>query len=142
MRNDSTESLVSEYLKRIKKYTSIKTRIFKDSKQSSGNKRNEEESQQILKSLTSSDYCVLLDENGSQLTTIQFTKKLDANWLRQKKCVFVIGGSHGVTQDLKNRANESIALSRMVLPHQFARLIFVEQLYRGFTIRNNENYHH
>jgi 23S rRNA (pseudouridine1915-N3)-methyltransferase len=141
-RNDAVESLVGDYIQRITKYTSIKTRVFKDSKQLLGQKRKEEETAQVLKALAPGDHCVLLDENGTLLSTLDLTRKLGESWLRKKRCVLVIGGSHGVTQALKDRANETIALSKMVLPHQFARLIISEQLYRAFTIRNNENYHH
>ena len=70
-------------------------------------------------------------------------KKLQVWMLSGKKTiVFVIGGAYGFSQDVYNRANEKISLSRLTFSHQMVRLFFVEQIYRGYTILNNEPYHH
>ena len=72
-----------------------------------------------------------------------FAKKIQSLMLNgKKKIVFVIGGAYGFSKDIYNRANEKISLSRLTFSHQMVRLFFVEQLYRGYTILNNEPYHH
>ena len=63
--------------------------------------------------------------------------------LSGKKClVFVVGGAYGFYEDIYARGNEKLALSKMTFSHQMVRLFFVEQIYRGYTILNNEPYHH
>lgn len=96
----------------------------------------------LLKQLIAGDTVVLLDEKGSQMRSRAF-----ASWINNftitgvKRLVFVIGGAYGVDQSLIERAVFRLSLSEMTLPHQLARLLFVEQLYRAFTILRNEPYH-
>ena len=97
----------------------------------------------VLKQIDSSDYVVLLDDKGKS-----FTSKEMAIWLEQKqaqsikKMVFVIGGAYGFSADVYTRTNEKISLSKLTFSHQIVRPIFLEQLYRCFTIINGEPYHH
>ncbi|MFN5629519.1 MAG: 23S rRNA (pseudouridine(1915)-N(3))-methyltransferase RlmH, partial [Bacteroidota bacterium] len=86
---------------------------------------------------------VLLDENGKEFNSINFS-----NWIQKnmnagiKRLVFVIGGPFGFSEDVYSRANQQIALSQLTFSHQMVRLFFLEQLYRGFTILKGEKYHH
>ena len=102
-----------------------------------------QEGKRILNKVTSADYLVLMDEKGKQMDSPTFAswiaKKQD---LGAKRCIFVIGGPYGFSDDLYQRADEKIALSKMTFSHQMVRLFFVEQLYRAYTILNNEPYHH
>jgi 23S rRNA (pseudouridine1915-N3)-methyltransferase len=101
------------------------------------------EGQLLLKKITNQDFVVLLDENGKEFNSINFS-----NWIQKnmnsgiKRLVFVIGGPFGFSEDVYSRANQQIALSQMTFSHQMVRLFFLEQLYRGFTILKGEKYHH
>ena len=95
-----------------------------------------------MKESQPTDTVVLLDEHGSELTSVQY-----ADWLTRKqntarRLVFVIGGPYGFSQEVYTRANDKISLSRMTFSHQMVRLIFTEQLYRACTIIKGEPYHH
>ena len=100
------------------------------------------ESELIAKQLNKTDYLILLDENGQDFSSIQFANKLN-NWFctGKKRLVFVIGGAYGISKSLDNFANIKLSLSKMTFSHQMIRLIFLEQLYRAFTILKNEPYH-
>ena len=97
----------------------------------------------ILKQLQTSDFVILLDENGKQFDSVQFSdllqKKMNSGI---KRLVFVIGGPYGFSSELYQKANQKISLSKMTFSHQMVRPFFVEQLYRAFSILNNEPYHH
>ena len=136
---------LSEYKSRLKRYLSVE---FIELEMGSSAKRKvqevvEEESTKILSYVKSGDHLVLLDENGSNLSSEGF-----ANWLNKKfvsiqgDLIFVVGGAYGFHSDLKERANEQLSLSSMTFTHQMVRVIFAEQLYRAMTILKNEPYHH
>ena len=101
------------------------------------------EGEQILRQLQESDHVVLLDEHGQELRSIEF-----ATWISKKqqavsrRLVFVIGGPYGFSPTIYQRANEKLSLSKMTFSHQMVRMIFIEQLYRAFTILKGEQYHH
>lgn len=96
----------------------------------------------IMKHLEPQDYLVLLDEYGKQYTSREFSsfiqKKMNAG---TKRLVFLVGGAWGFDESVKQRANAKLSVSKMTFPHQLIRLIFMEQLYRAFTILKNEPYH-
>lgn len=102
----------------------------------------QKEAQIILKKINSDDYVVLLDERGKQMKSVAL-----ASWLNRhlsgsaKQIVFISGGAYGFHEDIYRRANEMISLSMLTFPHQLVRIIFLEQLYRAFTIIRNEPYH-
>ena len=137
---------IEEYVKRLQHYVTFNIQYIGDVR----NTRNMSEAQQkvaegkaLLATLEPSDYVVLLDEHGSERTSMDFSKWLERRMASgSKRLVFVVGGPYGFSQDVYQRANEKISLSKMTFPHELVRLIFVEQLYRGFTILRNEPYHH
>ena len=97
----------------------------------------------IIAKIQPSDYVILLDNKGQEFTSLRFADKLHSWQLSGKKrLVFVIGGAYGFSEDLNRIANGSLSLSKMTFSHQMVRLFFIEQLYRGYTILNNEPYHH
>lgn len=86
---------------------------------------------------------IMLDERGDQLTTLQLADLLRQYRLQaSRKLVFVIGGAYGLDNSVLLKAGKVVSLSRLTFPHQMVRLIMAEQLYRAFSIINNEKYHH
>lgn len=140
------QEAISVYFKRINFYTNFAITTIADVKTGRGITREVQkryEGEKILSQIVSTDFVVLLDENGAEFTSEKF-----ADWLQKrmnsgaKRLCFVIGGPYGFSQEMYDRANEKLALSKMTFSHQIIRAIFTEQLYRAFTIINNEPYHH
>ena len=101
------------------------------------------EGELILKNVKPADEVILLDERGREFSSMEFAKALqDKISYTGKDIVFVIGGAYGFSDAVRQRSNSKISLSRMTFSHQMVRAIFVEQLYRAFTIMKGEPYHH
>ena len=137
---------IDQYKKRLKNYTKfevIEISNVKKSKNFSNSELMKKEGELVIKHLQSSDYLVLLDDKGKDFTSSKFAEKLQ-NWMLsgKKRLVFIVGGAYGLSEALIARGNEKISLSKMTFSHQMVRLFFVEQIYRGYTILNNEPYHH
>ena len=137
---------VELYLKRINHYVKFDIVTIPDIRNARKLTREQhrgEEGRLILSQLQESDTVVLLDEAGSQYTSPE-----TAAWLQKRmnagirRLCFVIGGPFGFSREVYERANDRLSLSRMTFSHQLVRLVFAEQLYRAFTILNNEPYHH
>lgn len=138
--------LFVDYCKRLQHYTSFEFSVIPDLKNSKHIPfalQKERESDLLLKSFDSTDYVILLDEHGTAFKSVEFAEFLIKKSLVSiKTLVFVIGGAYGFSQQVYTRANYCISLSKMTFSHQMVRLIFVEQLYRAFTIIKGEKYHH
>ena len=137
---------VSLYQKRLKHYTQfemLEILSIKNARNFSNYELMKKEGELILKQLQISDHLVLLDDKGKDFTSLKFSEKLQ-NWMLsgKKRLVFVVGGAYGFSEKVYARGNERISLSKMTFSHQMVRLFFVEQIYRGYTILNNEPYHH
>ncbi|WP_419801623.1 23S rRNA (pseudouridine(1915)-N(3))-methyltransferase RlmH [Mucilaginibacter sp.] len=134
------------YLKRLKHY--IKLEIIelpelKNTKGLSQDQQKTKEAELIGKKLASTDFVVLLDERGQELTSLQFADLLNKRMLAStQNLVFVIGGPYGFDNAIYQRANDKLALSKLTFSHQMVRLFFAEQVYRAFTILKGEPYHH
>ena len=134
------------YTERIKRYISFEKIILKDLK----NKKSLDQAQirklegaEILNRINAGDYVVLLDERGKEFSSINFASFLENKFMNSyKRLVFIIGGAYGFDDEVYEKCNEKISLSKMTFSHQIIRLIFLEQLYRGFTIIKGEPYHH
>ena len=97
----------------------------------------------IMKEIKPSDEVILLDEHGREYRSIEFASMIEEKLSRgNRDIVFVIGGAYGFSQEVYDRANGKMSLSKMTFSHQMVRTIFVEQLYRAFTIMRGEPYHH
>ena len=97
----------------------------------------------ILKNIKPTDDLILLDERGKEYTSVELAKVIqDKISYVGKDMVYVIGGAYGFSDAVYQRANSKISLSRMTFSHQMVRAIFVEQIYRAFTIMKGEPYHH
>ena len=130
-------------LKRYCNYTYEEIPGVKLGKNTSVEVLQKKEGELILSKLNPSDYLVLLDEKGRTFSSQGFGDYLASHQMRgTKTLVFLVGGAYGFCPELYARANEKIALSTMTFTHQMVRLIFCEQLYRGFTIVKGEKYHH
>ena len=137
---------IEDYLKRINRYIQFSIRCISDAKNTknlSQQQQKNAEGQNILVAIDNSDYVVLLDEHGKEYKSIEFASLIDKKMQTvAKRLVFVVGGPYGFSEDVYKRANEKISLSKMTFPHDLIRLVFVEQLYRAFSILNHEPYHH
>ena len=137
---------ISDYQKRLKHYTNferIEIANIKNAKNFSESELMKKEGELILKQIQNSDHLVLLDDKGKDFTSQKFSQKLQ-QWMLsgKKRLVFVVGGAYGFSDEIYKRGNEKLSLSKMTFSHQMVRLFFVEQIYRGYTILNNEPYHH
>ena len=130
-------SLINEYLKRIRKYTKIEVLELPDYNYDSLNKEGE----LILKHINSKDYVITLEIDGSQLNSLELAEKIRTVQINNSSIVFVIGGSLGLSDEVKMRSNFKLSFSQLTFPHQLFRLILLEQIYRSFKIINNEAYH-
>lgn len=102
----------------------------------------EKEGQLILKRVKEGDYMVLLDERGKEYSSIAFAEYLNGLEGRISHLVFVIGGPYGFSENVYARADAQLSLSKLTFSHQLVRVLFMEQLYRAFTILKGEPYHH
>jgi len=138
--------LVDLYSNRIKKYTGFEIITIPDVKNTRNMPVQEQKTKEAIKffqSVTDEDYIILLDERGKELRTLEFSGALEKMFfLPKKRIVFVIGGSWGFSEAVYKRADYKMSLSMMTFPHQLVRLLFLEQLYRVFTIIKGEPYHH
>ncbi len=100
------------------------------------------EGESVLKTIDNQDRLILLDENGKQMTSRDFSAFLEKQMMTgSRRLVFVIGGAWGFSDEVYKRADVKLSLSSMTFSHQMARLLFTEQLYRAMTILKNEPYH-
>lgn len=105
-------------------------------------KSREEETQRILAKIKPSDFVILLDERGKNISSPELAKMLSNGFVNSQNFVIVIGGAFGVSEELRQRANFVWSLSKLVFPHQIVRLILVEQIYRAQEISSGGKYHH
>lgn len=147
-KTDSKEiaSLVEMYAKRVNFYCRFAVTILPDLRNTKHLTERQQcvaEGELILRQVNEGDFVVLLDERGNEYRSVEF-----AAWMQKrmssgvKRLVFVIGGPYGFSEAVYQRADTKLSLSRMTFSHQIVRAIFAEQIYRAFTILNNEPYHH
>ena len=137
---------MEKYLKRLKHYITFKVLELpelKNTKSLSEDQQKAKEAELIFKNISNTDQLVLLDENGVNYSSMQFSGFLNKKMIGSvQHLVFVVGGPYGFSNDVYNRAHEKISLSKMTFSHQMVRLFFIEQVYRAFTIMKGEPYHH
>ncbi|MCQ2142905.1 MAG: 23S rRNA (pseudouridine(1915)-N(3))-methyltransferase RlmH [Bacteroidales bacterium] len=134
------------YIQRLSHYTRFAVAEIPELKNVSALSHDEiktKEGELILKNTKPGDYVVLLDERGREYSSLEWSRELEKLLSSlSSDIVFVIGGAYGFSKEVYSRANAKISLSRMTFSHQMVRAIFVEQLYRAFTIMKGEPYHH
>ena len=140
------QNLLEDYSKRLSFYIKFEIELINDLKNIKNlteELQKEKEGEMILNKISASEELILLDENGTNYTSIQFSEYLQKKMNSGiKTLVFVIGGPYGFSNEVYKKAKGKISLSAMTFSHQMVRLFFVEQLYRGFTILKKEPYHH
>lgn len=149
IKDNNLKNLIDEYIKRLSTYCKINI-IEVDDQSNNDNKSSsilieklkDIEGENILKKIPSKSFVINLDLNQKQLTSEEFAgflqKTID---IYSNNIYFVIGGSYGLSNSVKQKANTSITLSKMTFTHQMTRLILLEQIYRGFKINKGETYH-
>ena len=142
VKDTNLKALIDDYTKRIRRYHSLEIVEVKDepinddeAKVLSG------EAKRVLDKISNDEYVILLDLHGKKIDSLSLAKKMDNLFITNSKICFVIGGSLGLDDSLRKRANEAISLSDLTFLHQMTRLILLEQIYRTFKINNNETYH-
>jgi len=137
---------IHQYEVRLKNYANFERIEIPDIKSRSNLSFEEikkKEGELILGKLSKSAQLVLLDNNGKQYSSMEFSKFLQGKMLAStKELFFVVGGAYGFSEAVYNRAQQKFSLSKMTFSHQIVRVIFLEQLYRAYSILNNSPYHH
>ena len=125
---------IFEYLKRLSKYHKVQIIEVADS-----NIKLEKEL--ILKKVDLKDYIITLEIEGKQIGSVEFSNLIDKTLISNSNITFIIGGSDGLDDEIKNLSNYKLSFSKMTFPHQLFRVVLLEQIYRAFRIINNESYH-
>lgn len=137
---------LDDYVKRLSFYMSFEMKVIPDIKNRNSlteELQKEKEGQLILNQVSSGDFLILLDERGTEFSSIEFSKWIEKKMISGiRQIVFVIGGPYGFSNTVYQRSDFKISLSKMTFSHQMVRIIFVEQIYRAMTIIKNEPYHH
>ena len=138
-------SLIKYYLTRLPKHWNFEiTEIpdIKNAKNLTPDLLKKEEAKLFLNQIDKTDWVILLDEKGKQFTSREFAQKLDSYQNNSiKKICFLVGGAYGFSEEMYQRANEKISISKMTFTHQMIRLFFVEQIYRADQILQGKPYH-
>ena len=143
---EELQSACQDYISKINNYNPFETEAIpylKNTKSLSVEIQKKQEGELFLKKITPQDIVVLLDERGKECSSLQFAQFIQLRLNSGRKSVlFLIGGAYGFSEELYQRANFTISMSKMTFPHKLARLFFTEQLYRAFSILKGEPYHH
>lgn len=135
---------IEEYKKRLLKWVKIEEIEIKEEDENKYQNIEvllEKEGEKILKHIRDGQYVVVFDIKGEQLSSEEFAKLLDSKFSKGEEIIFVIGGSNGVSNKVKMRANLLLSFSKLTFPHQLFRVLVYEQIYRGFTIIKGAKYH-
>lgn len=129
------DDLIKDYKKRIGKYIKIEIIELKD------DINYDKEINNLIKNIKKSDYNIGLDLKGKMYSSIEFAEKIDEILPRNSNITFIIGGSLGLNDEIRNLCDELISFSKMTFPHGLFRGILLEQIYRACKINNHEMYH-
>lgn len=142
------KAAIEEYSKRLSRYCKLSITELNDEKTPDGQSAALDdrvrmvEGERIIKSIKANSYVILCDLGGKMMDSVDFGKTINNLGINGYSDIsFIIGGSLGVSEDVKRRADMKICFSKMTFPHQLMRVILLEQIYRGFRIVNNEPYH-
>ncbi|MBQ6494459.1 MAG: 23S rRNA (pseudouridine(1915)-N(3))-methyltransferase RlmH [Bacilli bacterium] len=125
---------INEYMKRLSKYHKVVVDEVIDSDIKS-------EGDLILKHINSKDYIITLEIEGNMMSSLELANFIDKSLINNSNITFIIGGSNGLDDRIKDISNYRLSFSKMTFPHQLFRIILLEQIYRSFKIINNESYH-
>ena len=139
-----SEEVSSLYLEKLKYFIKFEIHTLNSKKiaRAGASQKKELESQEILDFLEKDDFVILFDESGRALDSLAFSNQvsrvLDTG---KKRCVWIIGGAFGVSENVKKRADLRLSLAQFVMNHLVAQTVALEQIYRAFTIIKNLPYH-
>lgn len=137
---------IEEYQNRLKHYLSFHIQVIpalKNTKNLSEQQQKQKEGNLIIEQLAGADQVILLDENGKSYHSLGFASFIERKMIAgTRSMVFVVGGPYGFSDEVMQKAQGKLSLSKMTFSHQMVRLIFAEQLYRAMTIIRGEPYHH
>lgn len=144
LKHRELESSINQYLKRIRKYQSVGIdEIVIKARSTDADVLRKAEAEKILSKLTDGDFLILMDEKGKNYSSVEFARFIQKTLMHSSsRIVFLIGGAYGFDGSVYDRAQHQVRLSAMTFPHDLARLILIEQLYRAFSILNHSPYHH
>ena len=125
---------INDYLNRIGKYHKINVIELPDN-------GIDKEGNEILNHIDNKDYVISLCIEGNELSSTELANKIDKTFITNSNITFIIGGSDGLSNEVKERSNYKLSFSKLTYPHGLFRLILLEQIYRSFKILNNETYH-
>ena len=132
---------IEEYKKRLSKYTQLEIVEIMDEGLTDVKTSLKLEGEKILKQVNPKDYIITLEIEGTELTSVELAEKLDYIFNTNSNITFIIGGSYGLSEEVKKISKYPLSFSKMTFPHQLFRVILLEQIYRAFKINNNESYH-
>lgn len=141
IKEEYLKTAIEDYKTRLSKYTKLDIIELNDEKDSDINKALELEKNQILNKIKTKDNLVLLEIDGKEYNSIEFSNFIEKELSYNSNITFIIGSSNGVSSDIKRLTNKKVSFSKLTFPHGLFRLIFIEQIYRSFKIINNEKYH-
>lgn len=132
---------IEDYKKRLCKYTKLEIIEIDNYNSSNINEILIQEKNSILKYIKDRDYIITLEIEGKQISSMEFSEKIQDIFNYNSNITFIIGGSYGLHNEIKTKSNYRLSFSKMTFPHQLFRVILLEQIYRAFKIENNEAYH-
>ena len=132
---------IEEYSKRLSKYTNLEIIEVKDEGLVEPKKAIYQEAEKILKHIGEKDYIITLEIDGKELNSIELADKINKISQEASTIIFIIGGSYGLSEIIKNKSKFHLSFSKMTFPHQLFRVLLLEQIYRAYKINNNESYH-
>ena len=148
IKEDYFKKAIEEYEKRLKAYCRVNFIELKD--ESEGKNLSDYafdimlhlEAKRILEKIKERSFIIVLDILGRSIDSVEFSKKINDIMLDGISSIdFIIGGSLGISQEVKDKANYSLSFSKFTFPHKLMKVILMEQIYRAFTIINNKTYH-
>ena len=135
-----TDAIV-EYQKRISRYNQIKIIELEDIGLNDKKVVLRKEEEKLLKVIDQKDYIITLEIEGNMISSEEFSRKIEEINMQNSNITFIIGGSFGLSDNIKSLSNYKLSFSKMTFPHQLFRVILLEQIYRAYKIINNEEYH-
>ncbi|KAK3141573.1 hypothetical protein QOZ80_4BG0335600 [Eleusine coracana subsp. coracana] len=144
-RSRGTQLLVEEYKEKLGYYCDFEGTLIRSNPKLTGDVKVQVEAEDIsmMQQLKSEDFVVVLDENGKDVTSEQLADLIgDAGNTGSSRLTFCIGGPYGLGLQVRERADATLKLSSLVLNHQVALIVLMEQLYRAWTIIKGQKYHH
>ncbi|MBR0229818.1 MAG: 23S rRNA (pseudouridine(1915)-N(3))-methyltransferase RlmH [Erysipelotrichaceae bacterium] len=143
LKEKATQELVKEYTKRLSAYTKIEiTEVNDESNQLEDEKVKQLEGERIIRQIRKDSFVILLDLKGRPLSSEELSMKINEIYTyNSSNITFIIGGSLGVSEEVRSRADFRWKLSDLTFPHNLVRIILLEQIYRSYKILNHEPYH-